>query len=223
MCIVITYKLVHLQLLSESDEDGFKACLQRDDFSFVFECGFTSSITFQNRLRLLKAVWQHFTCYSIYAELSQLREGLRAVLNFDHLMDSHPKKVCKMLTSGSCAPVNADILLDVLVPSYSELGSNRHAIEETLIHNFSRLLDECDDCSTGFTCADILVFVTGASTFPPLGFSPSPSITFTTEHGLPTASTCVNELCIPHHLQDYLRFKDAFQLAIRGCQGFGQV
>ena len=65
-----------LQLMSEEDKQGFEECLRRDNFSFIYECGFTLRIAFENRFKFLKSVWQHFTCYSVFAELSQLPEGL---------------------------------------------------------------------------------------------------------------------------------------------------
>ena len=91
------------------------------------------------------------------------------------------------------------------------------------MHNFCQMLEECGDHRAHFKWSDVLIFVTGASTIPLLRLSPTPAIVFSSHTGLPTASTCSNELHIPYSLIDYARFREAFDLAIRGCQGFGNI
>ena len=177
------------------------------------------------RLEVLETAWMHSTHYSILAELSQLRDGLRSVLDFGSLIDNHPSLVYQLLsTEHRPPPLNADSLLDLFTPTYvGERGSNQRALEENIMHNFSRMLEDCDNGLLNFSCSDILIFTTGVSSVPPLGFSPLLTISFTAAEGLPTASTCANVLRIPTKLQDYDDFKGAFDLAIRGCQGFGPV
>ncbi len=72
---------------------------------------------------------------------------------------------------------------------------------------------------------DILVFTTGASEVPPMGFTECPSIAFK-ESGcdLPSASTCSNVLYMPTiHWNNYDMFKYKFVFAITCAVGFGQV
>ena len=72
---------------------------------------------------------------------------------------------------------------------------------------------------------DILVFATGASSLPPMGFDEQPSITFKKEGGeFPTSSTCTNTLYLPTvHSNNYKAFKYKFVFALTGAVGFGQV
>ena len=114
-------------------------------------------------------------------------------------------------------------MLDLFVPCFSDEGSNKRAVEEAIMHNFCTLLEKCEDGAAPFTCGDILIFVTGASAIPPLGLIPTPTITFTSEERLLTASTCSNELRIPYSLQEYAKFEEIFDLSIRGGQGFGNI
>ena len=116
-----------------------------------------------------------------------------------------------------------DKLLDLFKVNYSELGSNHRSKEETLMHHFSTFLEECEDGLLNVSCGDVLAFTTGSSTIPPVGFQSRPTIVFTFVEGLPTASTCSNVLRIPMHLEHYGDFKEAFDLALRGCQGFGTL
>ena len=71
---------------------------------------------------------------------------------------------------------------------------------------------------------DILVFCSGASHVPPLGFDKPPTISFEYESVLATASTCDIQLRLPVlHGCDYLKFKDAMILSLKGNDGFGGV
>ena len=74
------------------------------------------------------------------------------------------------------------------------------------------------------TLEDILVFSTGASSIPPLGWSEQPRIEFKTECDLPSASTCSNCLYIPTaNWDNYDIFKYKFAFGINCAVGFGQV
>ena len=209
--------------MAAADEAALRNCLSRDDDSFIFNCGCACPLHMSNREEVLEAVWLHLTYFSIQAELSQLRAGLTEVLNFSQLLSTSPAAVFKLLSAAERQEVTMDQLLELFVPHFSEDGSNMRIEEEALMHNFCRMLEECEDHRAHFKCSDVLIFVTGASTVPPLGLSPTPAIVFTAHSGLPTASTCSNELHIPYTLVDYSRFSEAFDLAIRGCQGFGNI
>ena len=209
--------------MAAADEAALQNCLSHDDFSFLFDCGCACPLHMTNRDEVLEAVWLHATYFSIQAELSQLRAGLTEVLNFSQLLSASQAAVLKLLSAAERHEVTMDQLLELFVPRFSEDGSNLRIKEEALMHNFCQMLEECEDQTVHFKCSDVLIFVTGASTIPPLGLLPTPAIVFSSHAGLPTASTCSNELHIPYSLIDYGRFSEAFDLAIRGCQGFGNI
>ena len=58
------------------------------------------------------------------------------------------------------------------------------------------------------TIEDILIFVTGASANPPLGFELNPTIRFVEWKCLPFASSCDNVLKFPRTLVDCNNFKE---------------
>jgi hypothetical protein len=86
-------------------------------------------------------------------------------------------------------------------------------------------------CSTPeefhLTLEDILVFATGVSAIPPIGFIPHPSIVFhEAKNSLsPMANTCTNTLKLPLKIcnTSYEVFKYNFVYGIANTAGFGQV
>ena len=152
--------------------------MKNEDFSFAYDCGFNSPITFAHKLDLITAVWRHFSIYSIHAELSQLRDGLMSTLNFHHLLKSHPRAVWQLLVATEKISLTSDILLDLFTPALSETGSNSRMVEEQIMHNFCTLLEEIENGQHDITLPDLLSFVTGASSVPPTGLHPPPRIEF---------------------------------------------
>lgn len=150
---------------------------------------------------------------------------MRHTLNFDTIMDAYPQQIYQLLAVGAASVhLTADLLTDLILPEYAIPGSNRRANQEAVYYNWCKFLEDAEDaCDFPLTLGEILVFITGSSRVPPMGFSPTPKITFTSEHCLPHSSTCTNRLTIPEYLENYDKFKDTFILSIQGCQGFGQV
>ena len=76
------------------------------------------------------------------------------------------------------------------------------------------------DCSL----EDILIFFSGASQVPPLGFEKHPTLTFNHYGRLATAFTCDVQLRIPTiHGRSYANFREALILSVKGHDGFGGV
>lgn len=74
---------------------------------------------------------------------------------------------------------------------------------------------------------EVLVFVSGADSIPPLGFPEPLQIDFyDQEEGqrrLPFASTCSLTLYLPRRVQEEGEFKEIMNWALRGSLGFGKV
>ena len=73
------------------------------------------------------------------------------------------------------------------------------------------------------TLGDILAFTTGASTVPPMGFSPKPSIEFHENSNFPEANTCGNILRLSLMNHSYEQFKYNLCFGITNAIGFGNV
>ncbi len=131
-----------------------------------------------------------------YVELVQLRDGMRHTLDVDTIMDAYPQQIYKLLAVGAASlHLTADSLTDLILPEYAIPGSNQCANQEALYYNWCKLFEDAEDaCDFPLTLGEILFYITGSSRVPPMGFSPTPKIVFTSEHYLPHSSTCANRL-----------------------------
>ncbi len=77
--------------------------------------------------------------------------------------------------------------------------------------------DEHTDCNV----EDVLVFLSGSSQVPPLGFDKKPLVVFHHDSPLATASTCDLQLRLPAEHVSYHTFKEAMLLSLKGHDGFG--
>ena len=70
--------------------------------------------------------------------------------------------------------------------------------------------------------SDCLIFFSGASRIPPIGFDRECTLSFNPSSVYPTASTCALELTLPtmYH-DDYIHFKDKMLYAFANNGGFG--
>lgn len=76
------------------------------------------------------------------------------------------------------------------------------------------------------TLKDVMTFLTGSDSVPPLGFGDvQPTIRFDPDILLPTVSTCALTLCFPLNFPtEFDKFKEKMDFAILGSQGFfGQL
>ena len=131
--------------------------------------------------------------------------------------------------------LSSPLIQDLFVPHYSLEGSNTREKEEEAFFNWVTFLSEFDQCkevvieeepgTTRFfvTLEDLLIFVTGASEIPIMGFVPPPNIHFMEMGKYPQASTCTNTLTLPLGLSDYDQFRYNFAFGIANGPGFLRV
>ena len=74
----------------------------------------------------------------------------------------------------------------------------------------------------GVKANDILAFVTGVTTIPPLGFASKPKLFFTNSV-LATASTCDVTMHLPRCHRTYQDFKEYMTEAIISAGGYGMA
>ena len=121
-------------------------------------------------------------------------------------------------------------ILKILLPSFSEAGSNALQFEKRVFSCFIKYLREvgagrrcCGQTSISFP--DILKLVTGSSKEPMLGYSIKPKVTFSIpleniniNHKkpsfVPTAHTCSNDLLLPRptHVWNLPQEEDLFAI-----------
>jgi hypothetical protein len=96
----------------------------------------------ENRHEFLSVAWKHYVLYSIYAEVSEFRNGLLNTLNLKQLIILSPKVVHQLLAAENLKVVDAECLQDLFVPAFSEQGSNSRIVEEAIFHNWCVFLEE---------------------------------------------------------------------------------
>ena len=70
---------------------------------------------------------------------------------------------------------------------------------------------------------EVVIFFSGSDVIPPLGFSPSPSISFNKDALYPSSFTCSMNLILPTKHNDYDTFKRFATFAFQENGGFGAV
>ena len=69
------------RLQGTKSPEGLEHVLKSNDRSFRFECGFSRLITIENKQSV---AWKHFVLYSLYAELTEFRNGSQVLLQSPH-------------------------------------------------------------------------------------------------------------------------------------------
>ncbi|MBN3294218.1 G2E3 ligase, partial [Polypterus senegalus] len=120
--------------------------------------------------------------------------------------------------------ITAEIIENLFKAEFSQPGSNRRQEELRIAAYWADYLLDIEG-KTSFaepSLEDILMFSTGVSSIPPIGFHPKPTVNFLhNESPYPIAQTCTNSLSIPIH-KTYDKFKYHMNFGILNSPGFGQ-
>ena len=215
-----------LQLTSTTDETKLKSLMTSDSYAFLADCGI-------NIVRIKSAIIKSIGIYSCKIELDEIFRGLES-LGIGTLMRGHPE-VFRILFQSESKPLTATLLQDLLVLDLPLEGSNAREFEEeralfwaTFLGDFNEegvlSVDdgECAGHTFTITLQDVLNFVTESTEIPPMGFTPHPTINFSSATTLPIASTCSNALTLPMCLT-YETFRYNLAFGIKNSPGFQRL
>ncbi|XP_041916321.1 G2/M phase-specific E3 ubiquitin-protein ligase-like isoform X2 [Alosa sapidissima] len=156
--------------------------------------------------------------------LRRFQDGLRTLEVLDKIQ-AYPESFHPLLCWVP-STLNTNLLDEFFIIHRSEEGPNKWTAEDAVIPLWRDYLSDAETQGTE-KLASILIFATGASRIPPLGFSPRPSVEFLhKEHGtdttykLPIANTCINCLKLPLHTT-YNDFQENIDFALDNTHGFG--
>ncbi|XP_028653741.1 uncharacterized protein LOC114648718 isoform X3 [Erpetoichthys calabaricus] len=157
-----------------------------------------------------------------HVTLKWFKEGL-TTLNVLEAMKQNPSGFMKYFCFSE-KKITSEIIENLFKAEFSQPGSNRRQEEvRTAAYWADYLLDI--EGKTSFaepSLEDILMFSTGVSSIPPIGFHPKPTVNFLhNESPYPIAQTCTNSLSIPIH-KTYDKFKYHMNFGILNSPGFGQ-
>ena len=139
--VVVTLLLVATPTSKVTLVTGF------NELDIRFECGYTkptNHIYLSDREKILKVVWLHYVYFVPHAELQQLRKGFRETLQLETLIYLHPEEMHSFLVASSNYDVTSDYLLDSFAIQYSEAGSNKRTVEESVILSWTDYISDCE-------------------------------------------------------------------------------
>ncbi|CAM4609845.1 unnamed protein product [Leuciscus chuanchicus] len=161
----------------------------------------------EDKNQLVDDILMFQVIHRVRGPFERFRDGLKTLGVLDKIQ-AHPESF-RPLLCWSPTTLTADLVDSLFNIRLSPVGSNRRHQE-----GIQKL-------------ETILAFATGASTVPPIGFSPQPSIEFLhLEHDaeinskLPIANTCINCLKLPLHTT-YRDFQENMDFALGNTHGFG--
>ena len=98
-----------------SSNDELTTLLNKEEYNFIYECGFNKFISIDNKDEFVKCAILHFVIFNVCTELCSLRKGLLETLQLSKL----PPEVLKaLLCSLPSSPdtVTAMKLFNLLLP-----------------------------------------------------------------------------------------------------------
>ena len=205
-----------------------------------------SSYKVSEKDAIISDIVSHYTVYRSLRELTQFQTGFMATLSMRDLFDKHPHVGCSLLMAQS-NKLASHRVQDLLSPEYSDKGTNRRMVEEEQIMNLFSFIEKCNgmfqmiarfctdyvclympfyrytDEGSDITLQDLLLFLTGTDTIPPMGFESKITVLFTDDKCLPSVNTCALKMYLPLTPRDEEEFDEMFRLSIVGSVGFGNA
>ena len=168
---------------------------------------------------------QHFV-YGVHAEYAQFIEGMNTVGNFGNVVLAN-KSVFDNILSNKQEKLTAAKFKSLYELNTSEQGSNSRQQEESTIYCFEVFLKDLEEGERdGLALEDLLVFITGSDTVPPLGFDHVITVEFYDVTGndrrRPWSSTCGFTFHLPRGIEEPQEFNALMKEALLGCHGFGK-
>ena len=140
-----------IQLQRTATTEEVQALLQKDDFDFRFQCGYckpTTKISIGDKDALIHAIWLHHVLFHPYAELEQLRKGLRETLQIELLVCLHAKELVGVLAASTAFDVTVEYLQGAFLVNYkSDPGANERTKEEAIVYNWYEYISDCKGAS----------------------------------------------------------------------------
>ena len=169
---------------------------------------------------------QHFV-YGVNAEYMQFIEGMNSIAKFGNIVQSN-KAVFDAILSNKHDKLTASTFMSLYELDHSEQGSNRRDQENSTIYCFELFLKDLEEGEVNMlTLEDLLVFITGSDSVPPLGFDRLITVEFFDFDGnvrrRPWSSTCALTLHLPRGVEKPQEFNALMEESLLGCHGFGKI
>nr|XP_055030745.1 uncharacterized protein LOC129419609 isoform X2 [Misgurnus anguillicaudatus] len=220
----VTFKEKLLKIKEARTVEDAKAAIEEaeDSLAIVGSCRIIT--TLKQRDALVQSAVNFFVEGRLNVALQQFVEGF-TTLGLLKEMRAHPDLFHSMFVKD-VRPLKASDLSTLFQVSFSASGTHKRELEnQTVCYWRDWLIDVEEGECAPLTLENVLEFASGASTIPPCGFFPQPTIeVFPEELGkiFPEANTCVLVLKLPVH-KDYDSFKAQMCNAVLWAPTFGLV
>lgn len=165
--------------------------------------------------------------FSVHAEIDQFKKGLNSIGGFGEVVMNNGKVFNVVLSKDNTDKLSFHSIKKLYRVIYSEDGSNDKEKEASTMYAFELFLQDLEDNEVeDLSLDDLLVFMTGADSIPPLGFDDHLTIAFYDQQDhvkrIPWSSTCTLTLYLPRGFDDTQEFKLLMRMALMNGVGFGK-
>ena len=134
------------QIESTTTTEQIQQMLSSEEFlTLCFECGYTkpwTRVSIEDKEDVIRIIALDHLVYRVHAEIDQLAEGLQ-IAGVLQALKSNPNE-CSALFSGGKVQLTAMALAELLDPLYSDYGSNKRDVEESIMFNLEILLQKAE-------------------------------------------------------------------------------
>ena len=171
---------------------------------------------------MMSAILMQIIIYKNLPAIRQFSKGLASL----NLLDVCKANIGCMLPlfSSPILPVSKKSFRELLEIQFSPEGSNAREEEEASALCWEEYIDTIACEESAVSLEELLIFITGCKTIPPLGLPKKIMVKFYKEMGrLPSTSTCALEIYIPSGIDDFHEFERQMHRALKESHGFGKV
>ena len=101
-----------VQVATSSEE--LQALIQEEEFDFRFRCGYSkpvAQIDISDRDEFIQAIWLHHVLFQPYAELEQLKNGLKDTLQFELMLTLYATEMWSLFAGTNAYDVSVTFYL----------------------------------------------------------------------------------------------------------------
>lgn len=213
--------------LESCSEDEFKSTVSTHADT-VAAYGYSNVYTckYNQRDEMIHCLLKQVFVFGVFAEINQFKRGMNEIGSLGDIVMSN-ETVFDEILSDEEDDLTLVAFKKLYKVCYSDVGSNRRESEEQIMYSFELFLQDLAEGEIPeLKLSDLLIFLTGAETIPPLGFPGSLILEFYDnvdgEKRLPWASTCSLTLHLPRQTNSPEELKCLLCQSLQDCQGFGK-
>ncbi|XP_052008021.1 G2/M phase-specific E3 ubiquitin-protein ligase-like [Xyrauchen texanus] len=168
----------------------------------------------------------HYLYHRVASMVQQFIAGMNSCGQMWEMVAMNWREFLPLFTNAQ-EKLSRNDIRNLFTISWSPQGSNHREQEEETVFHWECWLMSIQEEDMDISFEDLLVFVTGADSVPPLGFPHKCQLDFYNQEDgscrIPYSSTCSLCLFLPRGVTEEEEFKRLMFLALKGSLGFGKV